>query len=1050
MDSNLQNFSKHVPHILRQQLLLKLSKNFINESNGDWNQASIRTPTIQRFRGALLFVDISGFTVLSQRLDIESLKNHINDYFTKMLAIVEKWGGDVIKFAGDALFIVWHSQILEQEHSHEHSEGPSSPARETAESLMAEAAERAVACALEICSSCGHYEVKIQNIGSDAHTHMFDRFMPQRRNSAINSGKVAPIDVTSGLSMGPPPKPAEEVTYLDVHCGISMGLMAGIDVGYDDRWEYFLAGTPLSDVASAEDKAKKGDVVVSAQLHKSIHGGDSCALVYDDSDEVVLSCGCACLAEGFCRVKKIDTKPPLKSRKNRFKARKEGFQAIANENSKIIEDITHDMDLLFIALNPMFRRMYSSMMSSLSPRSSTGGNSPHGSSPAQHQIQSQMQSPARRTKDRRNDQLAAFINYELRKCYQNSVTKVLTDDLARHVHDAVRSDYEFSDISECENFRDSISAFTARSSLGNTHLARNAGSSSLRVTGEVQDDDGSGREKRLSTIDTTMSAHLAVSSEILTTNAEVRSVTVMFIKIDTINLHILTDTGDDRVVDDEHAIEKVFGFLVRSAKEIEADKAIITQIQGCFAVLHSAIYGNGGQLRQFIVDDKGTVGIATFGLRGAVSVDNAASAIETAQQIIQGLPSFNLTASIGITTGKAYCGLVGSPLRHEYAVMGPSTNLSARLMCKAQPNSVICDEDTMKRDRLHEYHPLAEIQAKGYSQPVKIFRPAFHGILPETIKPTPAVANSNSSATHLTLKVAARQVVRGRKDTRFASIYTYLMRKMHLDWILSNRSKWELELRDMINSPFFYENEFNKAQRKSISETSLSNSPTNHNHQHQSSASSSNNGNSFHGIPTPIRKLHGRKKEVKRILTSLLPPLLPSGAVMFGFESPTQMVVISGGMGCGKTAILSAIARKIQFMAERDRCLNIFIARKKSITMKSRVPFSFWKPMVTSLITLFTKDTTATSLPATGRIATNTHNANIKKIIIGLDKMLRIYAREQLVNRDLMLRLLMAEDDAVFSASEFKAEQLEGIADALATLIDFMPALANRFIIIFM
>lgn len=38
----------------------------------------------------------------------------------------------------------------------------------------------------------------------------------------------------------------------------------------------------------------------------------------------------------------------------------------------------------------------------------------------------------------------------------------------------------------------------------------------------------------------------------------------------------------------------------------------------------------------------------------------------------------------GITSGKAYCGLVGSPLRHEYAVMGPSTNLSARLMGKAK------------------------------------------------------------------------------------------------------------------------------------------------------------------------------------------------------------------------------------------------------------------------------------------------------------------------------------------------------------------------------
>lgn len=42
---------------------------------------------------SLLFVDISGFTALSQKLDVESLKNHINDYFAKMLSVIDKWGG---------------------------------------------------------------------------------------------------------------------------------------------------------------------------------------------------------------------------------------------------------------------------------------------------------------------------------------------------------------------------------------------------------------------------------------------------------------------------------------------------------------------------------------------------------------------------------------------------------------------------------------------------------------------------------------------------------------------------------------------------------------------------------------------------------------------------------------------------------------------------------------------------------------------------------------------------------------------------------------------
>eukprot|EP01042_Synura_sphagnicola_P027319 gene27319-35283_t len=360
MDNNLQNFSKHVPQILRQQLLLKLSHKFLNESNEEWNQASIRSPTIQRFRGALLFVDISGFTVLSQRLDIESLKNHINDSFTKMLTIVDKWGGDVIKFAGDALYIVWHVQIVESDDASfsppfatfDERDTPHAAEKEKSQdATMIETAERATACALEICASCGHYEVKLQHGGLDAHTHMFDRFMPQRRNSAMNSGKVAPLDATHAS----PARPAEDnVTYLDVHCGISLGLMAGIDIGHGDRWEYFLAGSPLSDVAFAEEKANKGDVVISCLLHRAIHG-DQPAGAVDIDGNTILPCGCALLQDGYCRVRRFSTKPPRKAKKNRLKARKEGFQAIAYENSRIIEDTTHDMEMLFFSMSPLFR-----------------------------------------------------------------------------------------------------------------------------------------------------------------------------------------------------------------------------------------------------------------------------------------------------------------------------------------------------------------------------------------------------------------------------------------------------------------------------------------------------------------------------------------------------------------------------------------------------------------------------------------------------------------------------------------------------------------------
>ena len=62
---------------------------------------------------SLLFIDISGFTPLSARLSeqgsvgIENLSNVLNEYFAAQIALLTDHGGDIIKFAGDALIVMW-------------------------------------------------------------------------------------------------------------------------------------------------------------------------------------------------------------------------------------------------------------------------------------------------------------------------------------------------------------------------------------------------------------------------------------------------------------------------------------------------------------------------------------------------------------------------------------------------------------------------------------------------------------------------------------------------------------------------------------------------------------------------------------------------------------------------------------------------------------------------------------------------------------------------------------------------------------------------------
>ncbi len=71
------------------------------------------TPIAEQFEAAVFFADISGFTQMAERLGqsgpsgTEELRRLINVYFDQLIALIAGHGGDIIKFAGDALFAIW-------------------------------------------------------------------------------------------------------------------------------------------------------------------------------------------------------------------------------------------------------------------------------------------------------------------------------------------------------------------------------------------------------------------------------------------------------------------------------------------------------------------------------------------------------------------------------------------------------------------------------------------------------------------------------------------------------------------------------------------------------------------------------------------------------------------------------------------------------------------------------------------------------------------------------------------------------------------------------
>ncbi len=61
--------------------------------------------------GSVLFADVAGFTPLTEALLVlgregsEELTRILNRHFTSMIEITDRYGGDVLRFAGDAMTV---------------------------------------------------------------------------------------------------------------------------------------------------------------------------------------------------------------------------------------------------------------------------------------------------------------------------------------------------------------------------------------------------------------------------------------------------------------------------------------------------------------------------------------------------------------------------------------------------------------------------------------------------------------------------------------------------------------------------------------------------------------------------------------------------------------------------------------------------------------------------------------------------------------------------------------------------------------------------------
>ena len=138
------------------------------------------------------------------------------------------------------------------------------------------------------------------------------------------------------------------------------------------------------------------------------------------------------------------------------------------------------------------------------------------------------------------------------------------------------------------------------------------------------------------------------------------------------------------------------------------------------------VFKHGGTLDKFTGD-----GMMVFFNAPSLQDDHARRAVRAAVEMqeqarrtskARGDSEWAVEYGIGITTGEAVVGNIGSADRHDYTAIGDTVNLAARLEGQAGRGQILISERTYQQAKdIIEARPLEPIKVKGKEKPVVVY-----------------------------------------------------------------------------------------------------------------------------------------------------------------------------------------------------------------------------------------------------------------------------------------------------------------------------------------
>ena len=162
-------------------------------------------------------------------------------------------------------------------------------------------------------------------------------------------------------------------------------------------------------------------------------------------------------------------------------------------------------------------------------------------------------------------------------------------------------------------------------------------------------------------------------------------------------------------------------FLRFGGMDFDADETAGARLDAYIRQVQQVIARYEGSLIQLTIGEKGSYLFAAFGAPIAHE-DDARRAVSAGIELRRLAPTSGqeTRVQIGISEGRMRTGAYGGKTRRSYGVLGPQTNLAARLMQAAAPGQILVSSSIhTATSRAFNWEALPAIKMKGFAEPVE-------------------------------------------------------------------------------------------------------------------------------------------------------------------------------------------------------------------------------------------------------------------------------------------------------------------------------------------